>query len=116
MHVLKHLGVNVEIGDDGKQSVIEAFRNRFKNTELIDGFNFLLTNDDGYSSFLKETMRGGIRRESYDKFVNLLGEECNLTAISWEYKISRMYGIILDGKLDPQEGSVMSFPQRGKER
>jgi len=114
LQVLPLLGCKIEVGDDGKQAVIDAFRNTFKDTELMTGFNFLLEQDKGYTSFLKDTMAGRVSKNNYENYIDTIGARCILKAIKWESEINRNYRTLLEGKHKLQEGNI-SFHYRGKE-
>jgi len=90
--------------DDGKQLVVDAFRNIFAGTELMPEFNFLLNRDKEYTAFLRNSLNDGVSRTDYDAYVSELGKECIPQAISLENKLGRMYLTLLEGSHSGAEG------------
>jgi hypothetical protein len=90
--------------DDNKSSVIEAFRQHFANTPLIEGFNAILAQDQAYSQLLFDTSRGDVTRQQYDSKLKSLIENVIPQAKSWEGQIIRAYMPLLEGNPTNPEG------------
>lgn len=98
--------------DDGKPEVTRLFREIFKNTPLINGFNALLLQDAGYSQLLRDALNGNVSHVEYDRELNSLTTTAIPTALKWESEIATTYRKLLEGNKPSLEGKASVFKNR----
>lgn len=111
LQVLSGKGEDV-LHDDRKPTVVRTFRDVFKDTPLITGFERLLSNDSFYTDYLQDTLQGNVSEQEYEAKVNLLASECIPQAITWTADLSRIFINRLEGNLRDSEGNRATSSNR----
>lgn len=86
LQVLSYLG-----NEDGKQEVVQEFREKFRSTTVIPGFEFLLEQDNRYTAYLRQAVRGEVTPQDYEEHLHLMADECIEAAIGWSSEVSLYY-------------------------
>lgn len=108
LQVLPFFGLPIEMKNDGKQAVVEAFQKGFERTIFIPPFEYLLAQDMAYTTYLREALNDGVSGKEYNETVNELFEECVPRAIHWVSDISLVYSKLLEGTTQSKEGAYYS--------
>lgn len=110
LQILPHIDIPLKMPDDGKKEVIGLFRETFKNSGLINGFNDLLVQDSAYTSLLKNSLQGLVNEDGYEYSLSQLFRAVP-QALKWTTEVTHTYTALLEGNRKTIEGAHF----RGKE-
>lgn len=113
LQILPHFAYPVKMDDDGKQNVIRLFRETFKRTNLVSGFDSLLAQDEDYTKYLKETLQycGPLDQRGYEAKLNELNK-CIPQALAWTGEMARICLRLIEGNNRRPEGNTSAYRRK----
>lgn len=92
--------------NDSKASVITRFKEVFAGTQLLNGYDSIISSDRGYTNLLMEALSGNTSRNEYEQTVSQLVKESIPQAIDWVSEVSKMYVHLLEKHKSTIEGQI----------
>ncbi|MDP2649277.1 MAG: nucleotidyltransferase domain-containing protein [bacterium] len=110
LQALHHIGQFTMVRD-GKEAIVNNFRQIFDGTDLLPDFEVLLSMDREYSSVLDHALNDQVSEEEYREYISKVWREGIPRALSWTMLLGEFYRTNIEGNRVSKEG----VPARGKE-